>query len=351
MADDQTPKHATVKEKREARIVEKVLALVKEHPPQASTPSSDTKSEHLTRFVGFMESLRTITASALLAAALAAIYEYLALLGITDTSPAKVVLIAAGFFGVLFLWECLSFLKWGLKKRLLAIGPLIVICSLGLFLLDRWARDWKLKHPPDIVEIQRGFHEIGASIDQLTAKTNSPQVTTNHPQIKNITANPGYLKLVFTYPRLPVEQVNKPMYLNVNYYNLGETYVHRASMRAALFFVNFGETSPAPRLPEVDKNLSDALAKVDSTARTDIAPGDAIWDSLNTPVLSQEMFDKMNAGTTRLYFVGEALWTNTKGLDHVKSCFWLQPATWRGSNRPDVLVPDETKVEPVWHLC
>jgi hypothetical protein len=73
----------------------------------------------------------------------------------------------------------------------------------------------------------------------------------------------------------------------------------------------------------------------------DIAPGAALWTSLMTQsVLTKDMVDAMQAGTSRLYFVAKASWVTNGIQDYTDSCLWLQPFTWA-----------PTAKEPIWHVC
>ncbi len=338
------------KQKQENRMVERVFVRVKELIAQNANPA--LKPEDFDKFVRFMESARVIAASAILAAMFGAIYEYLALMGVADLSPARVVLVCACFFAVMFAWEMTMLFKWSRKAKIWVMATLTLVFA-GCFLgLDRWALRWQLQHPPEITKLAEEVHSMGGSIKQLTgtgASEAAPRVTHDQPNIKEIQPVPGYLKVEFSYPHLPFEKVNDKSYVDVYFNNKGSTYVHDATMKGALYYVDFHGSRPPDSDPQLRKNLMDAMALIVPPVGTDIAPGDSIWNSYETQVLTQDVIDKIEAGTARLYWVSHAEWKTNGIPDHADMCDWLQPSTW--GIRPGVNSGDPTKTPPVWHGC
>jgi hypothetical protein len=352
MTDITNEPHQTRKEKQEDRIVQKVLELVKSQFTQPANPSSGLKPDELTRFMRFMESAKVIAASALLTAMSGAIYEYFALMGVADVSPARVVLLLGWFFGSLFVWEVVRMFPWKGKKSASVICAGIVLLAVGFVGLDHWTVLWKLRHPPDVAELRAGLQNITMSVQRLTDKSDtSAHVTRDQPQIKEIKSVAGYLKLVFGYPRLPVEQPNKAASINALYFNLGSTYVHDATMNADLFYVDFNGVQ-APLHPYgLEAEVKGRLAKKGFTGTADIAPGDAIFNSFDTSVLTEKMVEDIRLGTARIYFAAHVEWTSVGSVpDHVNTCLWLQPSAWSEPSRADVSI-DPKKDEPVWHNC
>lgn len=102
-----------------------------------------------------------------------------------------------------------------------------------------------------------------------------------------------------------------------------------------------------------DQQMEDSLrAKVTALSppgAADVAPGEAIWASYDTSILTQQMVEDIQAGTARMYFAGRADWKSNGALDYAWSCVWLQPSTWGG--RPGARQPDPKKDEPIWHKC
>jgi hypothetical protein len=343
----------THKQKQENRIVERAVKIVKDQLT-VGVGSIGIGTEQLSKFMRFMESARLIAGSALAAAMLAAIYEYLALMGVADVSPARVVLIGAWIFGSLFLWEIVGALNWSKTKKAWTAGILAIIMAVGFIGLDLWALNWKIKHPPDTVELQSEVHNLVISVQQLsTNKTTKTHVTSDQPEIKAVTQIAGYLKLKFSYPRLPVEQANKAASLDALFFNRGSTYVHEASMKGQLYYVDFRGVKAPQHSPEAVEMIHNMLAKLDALKGSDIAPGDAIWSSYDTQtVLTEGMVQAMNLGTARVYFAAYVDWKSLGGVgDHVNTCKWLQPSSWLIEQRQDLPRPDMTKTEPVWHEC
>jgi len=345
--EDAEVEHPTKKQKQEDRIVQRVFDRMKDLQ-ENSGDSSKLKPEELTKFMRFMEFTRVIAASALLAATFGAGYEYLALAGVVDMSPARAVLMCACFFGSLFVWEIASIFNLRLKVRALVtiVGVIVVIGS--AFGLDRWTISWRLAHPPDVTEIRAGLSNVTVSVQQLTSKLDkTTHWTADVPTIKEISPVPGYLKMKLTYHGLPVEQANRETRIEVAYYNKGSTYTHESTMRAGLFYVDFHGTRPPEHNPAIQTQARDALAKLDS-GRYDIAPGEGVFNTYETGVLTGDMIDNMNLGTARIYLFGYTAWTNQQGSDHVNTCLWLQPSLWSKSYDPSL---DVTKAEPTWHEC
>ena len=297
-----------------------------------------TQSE-LTKFVKFMESAKIIAASALLAATLAAIYEYLALMGVADVSPARIVLIGAWIFGSLFIWELSRIIEWYSKRKSLLVGIMAMVLAVALAGLDHWTIAWRLSHPPEIAQLTEAVQGIGSTIRELTDKTITPHIEDN--VVKEIQAVPGYLKLDFRNEHVPMEQVGSTASVDVVYANNGSTYVHDATMDAKLFYVDFkGVRAPTTQDEQMKKTLTNALEKDPPSGSEDVAPGAALWSSLHTPsVLTPDMFNDIQAGTARIYFVGKAQWKTQGVADSASACVWLQPSSW-------------VKVDkPVWHVC
>lgn len=314
---------------------------------------SGLKSEDLDRFVRFMESARTLAASATLAAMCGAIYEYLALMGVADVTPARAVLVCAWFFGSMFVWEMLTMPRWSKKARRWTMGLSVILLALVSIGSDRLTIRWQMQHPSEIIAMRDELRHLDISVQQLTTGTGSQRVTSSQPEIKEVTQLPGYLKLKFSYPRLPVEQANAPALLDAYYVNYGSTYVHGASVRGKLFYVDFKGVHAPQHAEDVETSIKDVLAKMEFPGRSDVAPGDAVWSSYETPlVLTEAMIQAMNLGTARIYFAALVEWTGVNGVaDHVTTCKWLQPSAWSNEPRGNLPKPDMSKLEPVWHEC
>jgi hypothetical protein len=349
LADEEPLTH---KQKQENRIVERVIARLKDSLAPKSE-SGGVRPEELTKFVRFMESARILAASALLAAMLGAIYENLALMGVTDVSPARAVLICAWFFGVMFSWELLTLTPWSRKLKGWVLGASVIFFLLMFVGLDRWTIWWKTNHPPEIARFTEAVQGMQSSIQQFTKKTSPLQI--EQSVLKDILPVPGYLKMDFGYPHgLPLEQPNKGGELNVVFGNKGSTYTHDSTMKGALFYVDFHGVVPPPTHDEqMERGLKDQVAKIPSPAYGDIAPGAGIWSTYYTTVLSQDMYDAIEAGTARIYLIVYAEWTTNKIPDHVSVCSWLQPVSWsRADALPASFDPtDPIKGQPVWHAC
>jgi hypothetical protein len=349
MTDESGEEPLTHKQKQENRIVERVLARLRDSViPQVE--SAGVRPEELTKFVRFMESARILAASALLAAMLGAIYEDLALMGVSDLSPARVVLACAWFFGVMFSWELLTLTSWSRKLKGWILGASAIFFLLAFVGLDRWTIWWKENHPLEIARFTEAVQGMQSSIQQLTQKASAPQI--EQSVVKDILPVPGYLKMDFGYPHgLPLEQANKGTELNVVFGNKGSTYTHDSTMKGALFYVDFHGIVPPPTHDEqMERSLKDQIAKMSSPGSGDVAPGAGIWSTYYTTLLTQSMYEALEAGTARIYLAVYAEWTTNKIPDHVNVCAWLQPVSW---SRADALPAafDPTKGEPVWHGC
>ncbi|HZW91531.1 MAG TPA: hypothetical protein VFF64_01020 [Candidatus Eremiobacteraceae bacterium] len=341
----------TKKQKQEDKLAQRVFNRVKEQLIGEAENSSGLRPEELTKFVRFMESAKLIAAKALLAAVLAAIYEYFALMGVTDVSPARAVLFCAWLFAVLFVWELVTLRKWKIKIKgwaMAAVAGLLAVCFIGL---DHWTVQWKIHHPSDVAELSGKMERLSASIQRITQDKSAPRVSTDQPKFKVIQAVPGYLKLELGYPlHLPLEKPDQPVSLDLYYYNGGSTYVHNAMMKAGIFYLDFHGAKAPLHDEEVQKTLKARVDALGHPGDDDIAPGDWIFNSYDTQKLTAEMIEKMELDTARVYLYTQASWTTSGVADHVDKCMWLQPSTWGKDRGPDKHY-DPTTTKPVWHDC
>jgi hypothetical protein len=341
-------KHLTHKQKQESRIAERVIAQVKDSVMPKVEPVG-IRPEELTKFVRFMESARLLAASALLAAMLGAVYEDLALMGVTDVSPARVVLVCAWFFGVMFSWEIVMLTPWSRSLKGWLLGASAIIFLFIFVGLDRWTVWWKIHHPTEIAQFTEEVHGMASSIQQLTQKSTPPRV--QESVFKEIQAVPGYLKMDLGYPHgLPLEEPNKAAELNVVFANKGSSYTHDSTMKGQVFYVDFhGTVPPTTHDEQMERSLKEQVGRISSPGLEDVAPGAGIWSTYYTTVLTQDMYDALEAGTARIYLAAYAEWTTNKIPDHVNVCGWLQPVSW---SRADSLSSfDPTKSKPIWHSC
>src|SRR5438045_6959082 len=112
---------------------------------------------------------RRVTASAILAAALGAVYEFLTLMGVADVSPARVVLFGAWFFATLFVSELLLQGNWKLKFKLWFGFVAAVALAGGAFWLNHYAVHWRETHPgdPEIHQIKETVTVIANDMPQI----------------------------------------------------------------------------------------------------------------------------------------------------------------------------------------
>lgn len=317
--------------------------------PEPEQQSDRLSHEDVGRVLRVVNFLRFAAGSATLAATIGSVYEYLALAGVTDMHPARVVLICAAFFGCLFVWEVVSVPKWSSRVRRwsTAFGLLIIVTA--AIVLDRWTVRWQRDHPPEMAEIRNEYHELTATVKPLIEKSSTPRVTEGI-NVKELQAIPGYLKLDFRFPRRPVEQVGYPASLDVFYSNKGSTYAHDSTFNADLYYADFHGNRPTVQHDQqMEDTLKAKIAAMAPSGSSDVAPGDAIWASYDTSVITQKMFEDIQAGTARLYFAGRADWKSNRLADYIWTCVWLQPSTWGG--RPGARQPDPKKDEPIWHKC
>lgn len=341
--------HLSRHQKQENRIVERVIERIKELLPSADS-SVSVKKEDLGKFVQFMESARILAASAILAALLGALYEYLALMGVADVSPARVVLIGAWFFSLMFSWELVSL--WATAKKPKIIWSLLCssVFAVSLLGLDHWAVNWRLKHPPEVEELRNQMQDVQATVHRLTPdKSSTQRVADNAVQIKEIKPTPGFLKMELYYPRLPIEQKNLQAVVHVYFKNYGSTYVHNAGMAAGLYYVDFKGQVPPLSIVQMRKGFIDTINKITINGDDDVGPGDAVWNTLTTSVITDDMFGDLEAGTARIYLVAKGRWTVNQAPDQVTACLWLQPVSW--DQIPGEKPIDPSKYQPVWHEC
>jgi hypothetical protein len=146
VTEEPDAEHLTLKQKQENRIAEKVFGRVQKLLEEKAAPTG-LKTEDLDKFVRFMESARVLAASAILAAMSGAIYEYLALMGVVDVSPARVVLVLAGFFGIMFIWETVTVLfRLSRTKKIWLLVASLLLSATFYSALNRWAMRWKANH-------------------------------------------------------------------------------------------------------------------------------------------------------------------------------------------------------------
>jgi hypothetical protein len=343
MNEDSGEDHLTHKQKQENRIVERVMARLEKSQLEAS---ANPESDEMGRFVQFMESTRVLAGSALLAAMLGAVYEYLALMGVADVSPARLVLLCAILFGSLFCWELAGILSFRKGRKALAIMGATLLLIVAAVSLDRWAVRWQKAHPPEFAAVANEVHGIHASMQQLAENSGPSQVTHDAPEVKEIQPVPGYLKLDLRYDHLPLEKAGEKAIFNLYYFNRGSSYVHNATEKGSFYYMDFHGVRPPMSDPDIAKTLYGAFASMPSMRGQDIGPGDALWTTYQSNEITDDMYQAIQAGTARLYVVAHAEW-ETRGVpDHVDTCDWLQPSTW--DKRPNA---DPTKTRPVWHIC
>lgn len=296
-----------------------------------------------------MESTRIFAASAILAAMIGSIYEYLALMEITSVSPARVVLCCVGFFGVMFVWELLitfSYHSSGKKKILVLVISVLLLAAI-LFFGDRKAIAWKASHPSEVGEIHADTSDMKLTLHEVVQNQVS-QMSKGQPLLKEIMPVPGYLKIRLAYRDMPPDQLGKPVSIDIGYYNVGSTYTHHSATVGILIYVDFNGAKPKTHDPDVKQKVVDAIAKLEIRGTEDVAPGDGLFNSYSTQPLTKDMLEKINLGTARIYYAGHAEWESVAGKDQVTSCIWLQPSAWAKSAIPSI---DITKAQPAWHEC
>ena len=189
MTENPEAEHVTKRQKQEERIVQRLLHLLDGQLLEKGQSSPSVRPEELTKFMRFMDSAKLIAASALLAAMLGAVYEYLTLMGVADVSPARVVLLGAWFFGALFVWEILALYKGDSKRRKRALVITLICLWTGVvYGLERWTTRWKMLHPTEVAVMEMELHEVATSVHQLTAskQTKEVQVTRNQPGLQRL---------------------------------------------------------------------------------------------------------------------------------------------------------------------
>lgn len=296
----------THKQKQENRIAERVFLRVKELMAQHVDKSNLPRLDELDRFARFMESTRVLAASAVLAAMSGAIYAYLALMGVTALSPARVVLCCAWFFGLMFAWEIT--MQIGVRRQKLVVMVLAAFVFAAIFIgLDRWTRSWQRNHPSETAELRVDVHENTAKVEELLTKSVSSRVVPNEVAVKELQAVPGYLRRKMGYPQIPIVQPNKPAEFNVIYENPGSTYVHNAVADGAIFYVDFRVDNPPTHSAELKTQLTQLIAKRNLLVKgdeDDIGPGEATWTTYETTeTLTPDMVAKIVAGTARIYLL------------------------------------------------
>jgi hypothetical protein len=350
VAEEIDGERLTLKQKQENRIVERVIQQLDQRGSHLAAAPTGPQGEELTKFTRFMESARIIAASAVLAAMIGAGYEYLTLAGVVDMSPARVVLFCFWFFGSLFVWEIASFLNVRLRHRVRATIIGAVVIAFLAFGLDKWTLWWRLHHPPEIARFTDAVLGMRGSIQQLGEKVSAPHV--EQSVVKEIQAVPGYLKQDWGYAHLPLEKPDEATTVNVVFANKGSTYTHDSTMKGDIFYVDYNGLVPSPlHDEEMSRRLKEQVAKITFASFEDIAPGAALWSTYSTRVLTQNMYNALEAGTARIYFAAYAEWTTNKIPDHVNLCVWLQPVSWSRAAAFSPSTYDPSKADPVWHTC
>ena len=344
---DDTQEHLTRKQKEENRLLERVVQkLLKQSLATREDGANGLETADLGRFVTFMESVKFIAGSALVAGMVGSIYEYLSLMGVSEVSPARVVLICAWFFGAIFIYQLVTSNKWRPRKRWLAGVSLAIALGIGLFVMDKITISWRIHHPSEISQVSESVHHLQEDFEILKLSSGKKTtVTQDQSGIKYISAVPGYLQITLGFTQLPLVQASEPVMLNVFFYNRGSTYVHHATMTGAFFLVDFSGRRPTPAQEEQVKSRINAVENsVPPQSDNDVAPGEAVWNTYTTAPIDSDTVMKIRLGTARLYLGTRASWTVGNTADHVDECAWLEPTD---------LAPgaDPSKARPLLHIC
>jgi hypothetical protein len=334
-------------EKRtEERIAEQTaeMVLARLSPDAAEgikvTPKEETLSiSQIIQFVRFMRFSRRMTASAILAAALGALYEYFTLMGVVDVSPARVVLFGAWFFATLFVSEMLLHSPWQLKIKFLIGAVAAFGLGLGAFEIDHWTVGWKNQHkndsPPEIHDISQTVHGIDNKIDQIRTQNTPPQVVqaskpsvaprsspSKAPTPSFVPNSRGFLALeIVVYKPDSTLAAGHSVTFNTVYTNRGGGYVHNADENTGVFVVTVLNVNNVDS--EVKETFKQGQSKV-RHAYSDLAPGDYLWGSATTGELTQDLVDQILSGKSRIYLMGHAQWIADGIPDYADHCMWLQ---------------------------
>jgi len=357
--DDPNTDHLTHKQKQENRIVEKILALLVDRAPKESAPQNVLKSEDLDKFLKFMETARVIAASAILAAMFAAIYEYLALMGIADVSPARIVLLCAWLFGAMFAWEVVAlFIKSSKKAKIRWMVLSIMVWAGVLFGLDKWAVRWQHDHPSEIAKLaqQEEAHRKNENAQLARIETNmksvivTPQFNIPTPAVPAPKADLVLDSFASAYTdsnNSPILFIwGKPAEFNFNYHNIGNGRADKIQTAGRIVFA----TSETEK--EVTDSFKTDLARelANSELRSQVGystlqPGGGIdsqmWFTIRSARNSvPDDVVKLADGSERLYLLTFISYDDPQGPHYVQRCELMQ-----------ALRPNEPKQIPIWHFC
>jgi hypothetical protein len=354
--------HQNRKENRTAdRTAQRVVELLRGTMPPASGDDPAQQAEvvsgsQIKQFIRFMRFSRRVTASAILAAALGAIYEFLTLMGVADVSPARVVLFGAWFFATLFVSELLLQGNWKLKVKLWVGFAAAVALAGGAFWLNHYAVHWRETHPgdPEIHQIKETVTGIKNDIAQFRGQTTPTQVQhpeppppaggvakpVKPPQQSNAPPTRGYLAedTVIYKGTLDVSPGSAAVF-NVSFRNDGGAYVHDADSFAALIVV--GVRDLATVNAEVRAEFARTMRPL--TKKEDLAPGDSLWGTVSSEPFTPQIAQGILSEDVRVYIVGRAQWTADGVPDHLDRCIWMQP--------PPQGTTVITQEHLVWQIC
>jgi hypothetical protein len=87
-----------------------------------------------------------------------------------------------------------------------------------------------------------------------------------------------------------------------------------------------------------ENDLAQVLAK--KPQGQEVSPGEIAWRTIRTPPFTQQQYEGILKGTTRLYFVAWLRWTNAQGYEDppLYRCVWLQGNSLPSARRAEDLV-------------
>ena len=365
---EETPKpHLTKHQQQEERIFRRVVDLVrKEFFPPAST-AADTDSRQLNQTKQLITALRRMFTSAMVALFGATIYEYLTLMGIVDTTPARIVLFIAWVIciGGVCGWEWLWVKPWHWLYKSVVGFVCIGVLGTGLLVLNKWAEKWKTNHPSDESEIHSmatTMKGMDNKLDQISGQKEPSKVLTS-TQLQAVTGRES--QPVTAAPKIPASTTKvivqntrgylawdtipiggsikfaagSPIVFNVTFDNKGGAYVHDADADSKILL--FGVNNPNTVSAEAREQFKTLLRPM--TQKQDVAPGEGLWGTMATKPLSEDVVRGLLDGSVRLYLGGRAQWTADGLPDSIERCAWLQP--------PEAGKTTMTANEMVWHRC
>jgi hypothetical protein len=332
------------KQKQENRIVARVLEKI----PQ-TTPITPEDVDNFTRF---MEGMRLFAASAVLAVFLGSIYEYLALMGVSDVVPARVVLVCAMFFGVVFVYE-ITMALFRPSRRTIAV---IVIASLimgivGFFGIAHYTERWVRLNPPPVEKKLDHLTEILTQQPKIyVPAAQAPNIVIPTPKSLGARVSVEQTRSAYetTVNGVPTGQfvpyiVGKPLAYNIWEVNQGPEEALDFEGASQIYIENGNDEIIDNAQASTRRKFKEYLRGIKPSGKhaytLPVGEKSALWHTvMSNRVITDDDVRRLQGGPDGeiIFMYSFAKWRDSNGPRHLNFCQWLQQPSF---------APE------VWHVC